>query len=248
MSEQQPIGLLLIATRKYNQFVKPIIDQARKYFFPDHPVTIFTFTDEPHDDVSDERVTIINTRIPPLRFPYATLYRYEIFDEHIKPLSRMAYLFYSDVDMAFVDKIGDEILCDGLTCVLHPGFYRPRHSNDNWGSPNVDPRSTAYVRPEKRYMYVAGGFQGGRTYDYMLMSRRLHINICNDEDMGIMAEYHDESHLNAYIKNEHYHCEIKLLPPSYCMVEQENLRKKWGIDDIKPKIIALAKNHAEIRS
>lgn len=252
MSINKPmIGLLLIATRKYNQFVDAIVDQAKKYFFPDHPVTIFIFSDHAHVMPHTDRVTIQTYPIPPYEFPYATLYRYKIFDQHIQPLSRMAYLFYSDVDMAFVDVIDDSILCDGLTCVFHPGFFRLKSNPiENWGSNNVDQRSTAWVSPLKRFNYVAGGFNGGRTDDFLSMCRKLNLNIDKDEEMGVMAEYHDESHLNAYLKNEYNisNANLKLLSPAYCMVEQQNLRKKWGIDEIKPKIIALAKNHAEIRS
>lgn len=237
------VGLMLIATRKYKQFLWDIVDQAKKYFFPDHPVTIFTFTDEPFAIRGDHRVKIENFQIPPLQFPYATLYRYRIFDEHIHALSRMAYLFYSDVDMAFVDYITQDILCDGLTVVRHPGFY----ISNGWGSPNVDTRSTAFVDKRNRTGYVAGGFQGGRTYDFMAMSRKLQFNIEKDEELGIMAEYHDESHLNAYLKNEYKGLTLYLMP-DYCMVEQTNLRKKWNINFLEPKVIALAKNHAEIRS
>lgn len=62
---------------------------------------------------------------------------------------------------------------------------------------------------------------------------------------GILAEYHDEVFWNWYCKT---YPPKKILDPSYCMVEQMELRKKWGIDDLTPRLLALAKNHSEIRS
>ena len=42
-SEQ--IGLLVVATGKYIQFVQPLIESAEHYFLPTHKRTYFIFTD-----------------------------------------------------------------------------------------------------------------------------------------------------------------------------------------------------------
>ena len=69
-------------------------------------------------------------------------------------------------------------------------------------------------------------------------------NIDADLEHGIIAQWNDESHWNCYLKR-HPH---KVLSPEYCMVEQVELRKKWGIDNLTPRLIALKKDHKEIRS
>jgi histo-blood group ABO system transferase len=146
--------------------------------------------------------------------------------------------------MRFEGMIGDEILPkaqnEGLVATAHPGFYT------GGGSFCDDKRSTAYTAPELRGRYYAGGFQGGRTEDYLEAALFMAGNIQQDEDNGVMAEWHDEMHWNrlcALIKST-----VKELSPSYCMVEQKELRSKWGIDHLPVKLVALAKNHEEMRS
>lgn len=248
MSERKQIdvGLCIIATRKYKQFFPQLFEGVKKYFLPDHNVKIFLFCDEPISCIDDERVKVEQHRIPPFKFPEATLYRYEIFDKYYIHLAQTHYLFYSDIDMGFVDTVGDEILGNGLTVVYHPGFYVNRDKVGHWGSNGVVRESLAWVEPEKRFGYVAGGFNGGVTEFFQTMANRLHINILKDEINNARAEHNDESHLNAYIKND-FHFDVLYLDSGYCMVEQEEYRKSWGIDNLRPRILALAKDHEVMR-
>jgi len=238
------IGILLISTNKYHVFLQPLIDSIKKYFFVNNEVTIYLFTDSINDLHGDERVNVVQSIIPSYKFPYATLYRYKIFSE-AADLIKTDYIFYSDVDMLFVDHVGEEILpsdeqfgINGLTATLHPGFYK------GGGSWCTDVRSNAYVQPEYRKKYYAGGFQGGKKVDYLMACQQLAKNISIDYEHHIMAEWHDESHWNKWVSYR----PIKILDPSYCMVEQEDLRVLWGIDHLSPKLIALKKEHKEIRS
>ena len=148
-------------------------------------------------------------------------------------LSGYDYVYYIDADMRFVAPVGDEIF-GRLVGVQHPGFYR------GGGSWETNKRSQAYVEPEKRINYIAGGFQGG-DQTFFRFCRYLSQNIDADNHIGVCAIHNDESHWNSTfaIVPEHF----ALLDPSYCMVEEPAKRKAWGIDHLEPKIIALAKNH-----
>lgn len=232
----------MISTRKYKQFVEPLIAQIDEFFLPDYPKTIFLFTDE-YQRLLRSRNEIRQIIIPSYGFPYASLYRFKTFYNNWQSLEECNHLFYLDVDMAVVSNIGDEILGDGLTITRHPGFF----INNGWGSPNVSPQSLAFVPIAERKKYFAGGFSGGKAVVYLSMAKKLAHNIEDDEKRGVMAEYHDESHLNAYVV-EHPEIPLIELTPSYCMVEQPHLQKAWGIDNLDKKIIALAKNHKELRS
>jgi hypothetical protein len=121
----------------------------------------------------------------------------------------------------------------------HPGFYR-----GGWGDHRTSKLSTAYVEPADRQIYYAGGFQGGIREAYLSASKELAENINIDHANGIIAQWNDESHWNCYLK-QHPH---KELSPEYCMVEQIELRQKWGVDNLTPRLIALKKNHEELRS
>lgn len=245
--EQQIIKpcVCLIATRKYKQFVDVIVKQLDRFFLPKHEIAIMLFTDEYMLPQTSERVQMVWTKIASLGWPYATLRRYEIFSQFSEYLKKFSHLFYLDVDMAIEGEVGDEIIGDGLTVTRHPGFY----GLGGWGSQNVNPQSKAYIPPEEwvRLNYFAGGFQGGEAIIFLKMCKELAENISDDEKRNIIAEHNDESHLNFYLWS---HPEIPKieLTPEYCMVQSEVLRKNWKIDHLPVKIIALDKNHNEIRS
>lgn len=230
------IGLLLIATGKYDQFLQPLIDSVDEYFFKDHEVDIYFFSDKTIDLKHSNRLAVINFTIEHKPFPYSTLYRYKYFNAHKHDI-KAEYVFYCDVDMLFVDHVGPEILPErdcNLVFVQHPGFAK----TGGWGSPNVFKESTAYVPIEKRGVYVAGGFQGGETYNYLEMCRILDENITTDENNGIIAEWHDESHANYYVAYSEY--PTKILSHEYCMSDADISGS--------PKILALTKDHATLRS
>ncbi len=234
------IGLLLLATHQYKQFVQPLLNDVKKYFLPNHKIEVHLFT----DDISmptegDERVSIHKELIPSYRFPIITLYRYKIFLS--KLYENCDYLFYLDVDMSIVDIVEDEILGD-IVCVSHPGF----HQNEG-GSWCDNKESNAYTFIQHRDIYAAGGFQGGRRDIYYDAMRWMKLGIEDDEKRNVLAEWHDESFWNKFLSTRDHRFEV-ILDPSYCMVEQKELREQWGIDYYEPKIIALAKNHEEIRS
>ncbi len=235
------IGILLISTRKYKQFVQSLVHQIDEYFLKGHDKTIFLFTDEVQQVESKSNVEQIS--IPPYKFPAATLYRFKCFRNHQDVLKHCEYLFYMDVDMAVVSPVGEEILSNGITVVRHPGFF----TNGGWGDSNNPMRSTSYLPKEMRGPYVAGGFNGGLSFPFLNMCCKLADDIDIDDANGIIAEHNDETHLNGYIsKNTKW--PINLLTPQYCMVEQMHLREAWGISDLPVSIIALNKNHEEIRS
>ena len=123
MSEQQQVGVLLIATRKYKQYVPALIEGVKKNFLLDHKITVFLFIDELFLCGGNSRVRITQHLIPAYKFPEATLYRYRIFREHQNELMKMDYLYYFDVDMKFADVIGEEIF-ENLVAVQHCGFYK----------------------------------------------------------------------------------------------------------------------------
>lgn len=237
------IGLLLVCTGKYDVFLPELLEQVDRLFFPNEKVEVFLFTDKIKHYIDSERVSVnyIYTEHKP--FPASTLYRFKYFNSQSDVIkNRCDYVFYMDVDMRIVEPIGHEILPedgnDGLVGTLHCGFY---HRGGSWED-NSD--STAYIPFENRKKYYAGGFQGGTVKDYLEACAKLDANITNDEERGVMATWHDESMWNCYLSTRN----PKILTPDYCMVENEQLRMNWGVSNFIPKIIALDKNHAEIRS
>ena len=163
------IGLLIIATNKYDVFIPPLLKSVKKHFMKNHEVTTFVFTDK---EMPNKKglVSLPHIHEP---WPNVTLKRYHVFDKHKKELSEMDYLYYCDVDMLFVSDVGDEIL--------------------------PDKNSTAYVPNEYKGCYFAGGFNGGTSKAFLNMSREIKDRVNKDLENNIIAIWHDESQLNRYL-------------------------------------------------
>jgi histo-blood group ABO system transferase len=224
------VGLMIVATGKYVSFVPPLLDSARKHFCPGHKVTFFVFT-EGQLPAAPDCVRIEQSR---LGWPYDTMMRFEMYAHQADVLKEMDYLFACDADMLFVDTVGDEILCERVG-TLHPGFVGSR------GTYETRPDSLAYIPRQEGKVYFAGGFYGGRSENVLRMCAELTRRIYDDLGRGIIAVWHDESHLNRYfIDNE----PTVVLPPAYCYPEYPDGRpgpwKKWA-----PKLIAIFKHSPE---
>ncbi len=224
--KQLKVGLLIVATGKYIQFVEPLIESADKYFCTNHDVTYFVFTE---GDVP-KRDDVIKIQQHRLGWPHDTMMRPVMYYECRDILSSMDYLFACDADMLFVGDVGDEILSD-LVGALHPGYFGSK------GTPEYRRASTAYIPRRRNKYYFAGGFNGGKTEHFIKMVGVMTKNILKDLERGIIALWHDESHLNKYFFE---HSPTKILTPSYCYAEQHPHK-------IPKKLIALDKNHSELR-
>lgn len=233
MYNKKKIGLMIIATGKYDQFIPPLYKSVQKYFMKNHEVKMFVFTDSNNIPINDMIVKIPHEHKP---WPAPTLLRYATFHNAKEILSQMDYLFYCDADMRFVAPVGDEILpepnSNGLVGTEHPGFFGGRR-----GTYETRPESTAYVAPNEGKIYYAGGFNGGTSEAFLRMSEVLSNNINKDLEKDIIAIFHDESQMNRYLIDN---IPNKILNPSYCYPES------WLIP-FEKKILALDKNHAEMR-
>ncbi len=223
------VGLLVIATNKYTQFLQPLISSADEHFLPNQEVTYFVFTNQEINIETENDVVKID--VEHKDWPWMTLGRYRIFSNASEELSKMDYLYYSDVDMKFLAEVSDEILSD-IVGTQHPGFYGRK------GSPETNPESLACIHPHENNQYFAGGFNGGTSEEYLKMSKKLADNIDIDFSIGIIAKWHDESHMNRYFFDN---TPTKILSPSYCYGESMDI-------PFEKKLIALDKNHKEVRS
>jgi hypothetical protein len=246
MKKDLKIGILLIATNQYKQFIEQLLKSVNEYFFFGKQLNVYLFIDDiSHEFVTPSRIDVRLFKIEPLKFPYATLFRYHIFSQ-VKKYIDCDYVFYSDVDMRFVDFVGEEILPldlpeeNQLVAVRHCGFY-----GKGGGAWETRKESTAYVPTEKRLKYFAGGFQGGQKDAYLSACEMMRDNIEIDRKNGIIPVWHDESIYNQYLSERLG--KFRELTPDYCMVEEVEKRIDWCVNNFNPRLIALKKNHEEIR-
>ena len=183
-----------------------------------------------------------------IEWPMPTLMRYHLFLQQEEYLRNFDYIFYIDVDMRITDWIGEEILGDGLTAATHPMYYLRRNYIPPY-EPNSE--SSAYIpRPgriveengKKRFesLYYAGGFQGGKTEDFIKAMKEMRKSVDDDFSRNYIAIWNDESHWNKYLFN---HQPAIVLNPSYIYPDSliaEYYIKLWG-RNYSPKIMTLTK-------
>ena len=230
------ICILTIATNQYLQFVEKLYDDIAAKFLPQHEVNCLLFTDHEIEETSDNvRVHYIDHE----PWPMPTLKRYNYFVKEEDFILDHDYCFYLDADMRIDAPVGEEIL-DDLVATRHG--YQSFHSPQDQ-SFDRNPESLAYVSPdEKTVTYYAGGFNGGKTDKFIEMSRVIADRVNKDLEKGIVALWHDESHMNRYLIDNP---PTLALTPDYCYAE-EFIGTDYPFKN--PKIIALKKNHAELRS
>lgn len=212
------IGLIVIATNNYINFVPPLMDSIKQNFLTNYDVEIFLFTNQKF--IGD--VTIIPTEHK--EWPWMTLGRYHLIQK-LKNYSKKDYYYYIDADMLVVDNIGDEILGKRVAAI-HGKFKKKPGNFDR------NPDSLAYVPPEITEPYFCGGFQGGSNYlnDADELANRIDIDFSKE----IIALWHDESHWNRYcIDNP----PDVILPHHYCSQKEKDA-----------KILIVKKDASELRS
>lgn len=221
------VGLLVVATGKYMQFVPPLISSAENYFLKGHHVTYFVFTDQ-------EPIPLPNTIYvfqKRLGWPFDTMHRYHIYYQNRELFNGQDYLFAADADMLFVGDVGEEVLGERVA-TLHPAFIGYR------GSYETNPSSLAYVGPKEGTHYFAGGFYGGTRNEFLNILKTNILRIESDLNERIIALWHDESYWNRYCID---YPPTVILSPSYCYPESESLL-------YPKKILALDKDHITMRS
>lgn len=235
---------------------------ADQYLMPSHPVTLTVFTDQVKlvQKFSHRlnRIDVQAIEVDPLGWPAATLSKFQMVVDHEDSL-RQDFLIHLDADMRVVSNLGapPNVLCpkDGIAVVKHPGFRRPsgfKRTGLYWSHPGLvlrdsyrilleggigtwetNAKSTAYVSRGLRDVYVCGATWLGNRESLVSACRELAERVNADSRRGIVARFHDESHLNWYAAKR----QCQYLDSSYCFVEgSPNLK------DLAPVIIAVEKN------
>ena len=219
------VAILYICTGRYVQFFDGFYKSAEQYLLKGIEKRYFVFTDQEQLIEADN----VELLLRPCRgFPEDSLFRFDRFLEIKDKLKNYDYTFFFNANMRFVAPVGEELLEERLTAVLHPGYY----DKPEWRYPyERNKQSKAYIPAhEDNYYYYMGSLNGGKTEDYLALAETCSQHIHEDWEQGIVACYHDESHLNRYLR-EH---SCKPLSPAYAYIEGEEL-------PFEPKILLLDK-------
>lgn len=196
---------------------------------------------------SDKKVHLIPSEGRP--WPAGTLYRFHMFLRQKEELKKYEYLYYADIDMRFVNIIGDEVLGD-LVAAEHPMYSLKRQLvppyEPNSNSKAYIPRPGTVInengQPRFKPFYYAGGFQGGKTENYLKAAKWISDSVDWDENnLNYHAVWNDESYWNRYLFDNP---PATVLSPSFIYPDSlinEYYLPIWGTN-YPPKLITLTKD------
>lgn len=255
------VGVFSIATNRYADYWMSLARTADEFLFPDHEVVLTVFTDRV-DEISRfsrqlTRVEVQPIKVHHLGWPEATLAKFRTLATHGNSLDQ-DILMHLDADMrihpAAKWDLDQRNWSNGIALVQHPGFRRPsgaarsklcvRHPSfiardlyrqvreGGRGTWERDRRSKAFVAVAKRRTYVCGGTWMGQRDSLLQLCEELSERVLSDSQAGVIARFHDESHLNWF--SAYRSCTV--LDSDYCFVDgAANLK------DLIPRISAVEK-------
>jgi histo-blood group ABO system transferase len=216
MSSRLRVALVTVASgERYVQYAEQMLSSAKKYFFADSGAGL-------------DLVMLAGRE----GWPAATMERYHVIVENAERLAGATHVFHVDADMRFVAPVGAEIIAP-LVGTTHPGYVGRR------GPYEARPESAACVAPDEGSVYYCGGIVGGERTEFLQLANAIRAQVDRDAEHGIVARWHDESHLNRYLIDRPPDL---ALSPSYCYPEDARnyIRRVWP-ERYEPKLIALDK-------
>ena len=234
------LGVVTVATNQYIDYWAKMVESFYENV-RDFDLTFHVFTEQ-LAAVEEFRelhpaIDVQVHEIEALGWPFATLYRYKLINSITDHLDE-SILMHLDADMLvrtnFDSSFSPDLWEGGIGLVAHPGFWRPRGpelvklylhyprklvsdfrsimENGGLGSWCDNRASASFVPKRMRDTYYCGGTWMGRNAEFKEMVTDLNESVSQDEFTGVMATWHDESHLNKWaVSNTH-----STLSPSYC--------------------------------
>lgn len=225
------VAILYICTGKYTVFWPEFFSSYEKNFLKKSEVHYYVFTDA--DKLEGEETGRVHKKFQKkLGWPNDTLMRFHMFKTIEDELKSYDFIYFMNANCECVAPVTEEEFLPqdkNLVVVKHPGFYNKTPLEFTY---DRNPKSTAYIPEGEGNVYVCGGINGGTSSAFIELIDTLVHNIDEDKKNGIIALWHDESHINHYILNRH---DYRLLSPSYCFAEG------WDLP-FEPKIVVREKS------
>ncbi len=234
------LGIISIATNIYLEYWKQQAKSVSRELSKSFDCKLYLFTDDPSEATlfakTIPNVKVLVNQVPSYGWPEATLLRFQIMNT-ISSKYDDETLMYLDADMLIHGPIGQNELqseAGGVTLVRHPGYFRrngirriflylrsPKlmamDAYMYWkmgglGAWETSQASLAYVPKPMRDNYFCGGVWWGSRIAFLSLISELAEAVDSDSRNGVMAAWHDESHINSWA-SRHEH---STAGPEYC--------------------------------
>jgi hypothetical protein len=228
----ESVDVVSVATNGYEKYFVNLVTSADKYLTTKKNAIFHIFTDNPEKIMKNcvelKNVTICYHNIPSYQWPEATLIRYRLICENQAHFLSQVIL-YLDADMLFKSFVGPELYPEnwknGLAFVQHPGYwsknwkltFSPRYffkfiKYGGIGTWETRESSSAFTERKFRRVYCCGGIWMGKRERLIDFARLMFESVEIDEKNGVIAVWHDESHLNKFVAYNN----VTVLSPEYC--------------------------------
>ncbi|CAB5043217.1 MAG: hypothetical protein F2923_08945 [Actinobacteria bacterium] len=261
MNNKPSIGIATLATNRYAEHWKRLAKTVDLNFHASDRVTLHVMTDQVASVLefskSLTRIRVNAIEVEPLGWPDAPLQKFQSIVNAAHHMDQEV-LMHLDADMLITDfqdtDLNTEHWINGMALVRHPGYRRAKFglSTKNYlespslilrdsfrvikeggiGTWETSRQSTAFVPRRLRKTYVCGATWMGTHDAFLETAQILAANTQIDNTNGVIAKWHDESHLNWFASTH----QCLILDSDLCFVEN-----KKTLRDLHPKIIAVEK-------
>lgn len=194
------IAVLYICTGKYELFWDKFHQECEMSFYPGTEKHYFVFTDSQTIIQSKDEAVTAYYQIK-TGWPYDTLLRFQWFMSIQDHLREYDVCYYFNANSTFRHIVTESVIPlppedKPILLWCHPNSF-----DDELGDsahPERNLKSTAYIPEGTHCRCYGGGFFGGRSESFISMCQELRDNIQQDLAKGIIAIWHDQSHLIKY--------------------------------------------------
>ncbi len=233
------LGIIFIGTGLYAGFFDGFYKRVKRYFCAEQNKKIFVFTDLiDHPNFLNKNDIDIN-EISHAEWPFITLHRFKFMNSIKDKLSKMDYVIFIDADLWPIEETNlgelfpEESSLDYFG-VQHPGFINGQGTFED----NKDSHAYAYDQGFDLSNYWQGCFWGGKTEQILEMIQILDTRVDEDYENGIVAKWHDESHMNKFfLENK---SSVHTLHSGFALPESAGYEAVW--DYFPPKMMHLNKD------
>ena len=246
------IALIFIGTAKYADFFPLWHGCVSTYLMPEEDKIAVAFTDR-YEEEMFHKPGVFQVPLEHKQWPYITLLRFAFINEILPQLKDkdVTHLLFLDADLfpqqkiSFEDIFGDET--KPFVGVHHPGNF----DNPDWEAFIVEGDSNANIlkmtsetkETLKGKVYHQGCLWGGEFSAVQEMCAELTRAIHEDLQNNIVADWHDESHMNRwFIQN---YDRVRTIGTEYAFPDQLFWHKTLSQRGLSPKMLHVDKKHSD---